>query len=90
MGRGAAGFEERALFDDDDVSPPKLRQMVCHAATGDPRANDHRPSAPRHRDAKHLVCSLAGTKPVQGTRCYHTSMAYAGQALISNPQGEVT
>ena len=71
VGRGAAGLEERALIDDDDVPPPKLCQVVCDAATGDPRANDDRPGAPRYRTARHLACPLDETKPVQVTRCYH-------------------
>ena len=71
VGRGAAGLEERALVDDDDVPPPKLCQVVCDAATGDPRANDDRPGALRHHTAKHLACPLDETKPVQVTRCYH-------------------
>ena len=78
MGRGAAGLEERALVDDDDVPPPELCQVVCDAATGDPRANDDRPGAPRNRTDRHLACPLDETKPVQVTRCYHAGMRGVG------------
>ena len=76
VGRGAAGLEERALVDDDDVPPPKLCQVVCDAATGDPRANDDHSGAPRNRTDRHLACPLDETKPVQVTRCYHGGGGY--------------
>ena len=76
--RGASGLEERALIDDDYVPPPELCQVVCHAATGDPRANDDRPGAPRYRTVRHLACPLDETKPVQVTRCYHAGGGRGG------------
>ena len=61
--RGTAGFEEWALIDDNDVPPPERCQVVGHAATGDPGANDDCSSVSRHHAVRHLVCLLDRTTP---------------------------
>ena len=38
---GAAGLEERALIDDDDLVPSEFRQVVGHATAGDSGADYH-------------------------------------------------
>ena len=75
MGSRAAGLEEGALLDDDDVSPAELRQVVCDTASHDPRADDDRPGVLRHRGVRHVGCTPVRRK-ANSVRFFHAGIGY--------------